>query len=76
MSFISILCIFNYIFIPILYKKCRYKKYDRSICSYIIKPLVYNKLHHAVNENGGAEAVAPVEGLRIGSSVTLACGSS
>ena len=34
------------------------------------------KVYHAVNENRGAEAVAPVEVLRIISSVTLACGSS
>ena len=33
-------------------------------------------MHHAVNENGGAKAVAPVEVLGIGSSVTLACRSS
>ena len=33
-------------------------------------------IHHAVNENRGAEAVAPVEVLGIGSSITLACGSS
>ena len=74
MSFISISCIFNYVFIQILYKKCMYIKYHRSICSYIIKLLVYNI--HAVNENGGAKAVAPMEVLRISSSVTLACGSS
>ena len=33
-------------------------------------------IHHAVNENGGAETVTHVEVFRIGSSVTLACGSS
>ena len=42
MSFISISCIFNYVFIPTLYKKPMYIKYHRSKCSYIIKPLVYN----------------------------------
>ena len=33
-------------------------------------------VHHAVNENGVAEAVAHMEVLRISSFVTLACGSS
>ena len=33
-------------------------------------------IHHVVNENGGAEAVAPAEVLGIGSSITLACESS
>ena len=31
--------------------------------------------HHAVNENGGAEAVAPAEVLEVSSSITLACES-
>ena len=30
-------------------------------------------IHHAVNENRGAEAVAPAEVLRVISSITLAC---
>ena len=33
-------------------------------------------IHHAVNENGGAKAVAPAEVLGVGSSITLTCGSS
>ena len=33
-------------------------------------------VHHAINENKGAKAVAPVEVLGISSSFTLTCGSS
>ena len=51
-----------------------YVKYHISIYSHTYKPLCI--VHHAVNENGGAKAVAPVEVLRISLSVTLACGSS
>ena len=64
----------DYIFIPIMYKNlCK-------LC--IINPYVIILLnhkciiHHAVNENGGGEAVTPVEVLGIGSSITLTCGSS
>ena len=33
-------------------------------------------IHHAVNENECAKAVAPAEKLGVSSSITLACGSS
>ena len=63
----------DYIFIPIMYKNV-YKEY--IVNPYVIVLLNHKCVHHAVNENGGAEAVAPVEVLGIGSSVTLACGLS
>ena len=65
---------YDYIFIPIMYENV----YKYCIMNPYVIILLNSKciIHHAVNENRGAKAVAPVEELGINSSITLACGSS
>ena len=64
---------YDYIFIAIMYHKTIYN----HINPYKIIFLKHKyRIHHALNENRGTEAVAPAEVLGVSSSITLACGSS
>ena len=44
-----------------------------NVCKVVLHNCKYKIYVHAVNKNRGAEVVAPVDVLGVGSSITLAC---